>query len=142
MKYAFTVTLGILLGCGGAQPTAESAPQPTEPESMMPKPAATAAASDAPKPHGAGDAPKPAAKPAEAPITSVRLYLTNQCPKPVEYCVEDGSTLNTSLGSNTSTSHTVSVGARIKLKSGSSCGNVIFTAPASKDEQKVTICKP
>jgi len=84
--------------------------------------------------------PPPATK-KEEPITSVRVYLSNKCPKKVEYCVEDGSTLNTSLTGNTSTTHTVKPGAKFRLKNGSSCGATVFTAPVSKDEVKASICE-
>ena len=87
-------------------------------------------------------APTPAVTPAPAAITSVNVEVKNECATKVEYCVAStGSTLNTSLGSNTSTSHSLSPGARVQLKKGGSCGATVFTVPASKDGQKVVICK-
>ena len=144
-----------LLNCGPAPTSgpvntgvpavpAESAPAAAPATPVEPAPPAASGevpvAKAATKPAETSSAPKPPTKPVEAPITSVRVYVTNQCAKKVEYCVENGSTLNTSLGSNASTTHTVSPGAKFKTKNGSSCGNVVFTAPAAKDEQKFNIC--
>lgn len=128
---------------------AASAAMPVAPAATPAAPAAPAASSASSeqavpkastKPSESSSSTKAPAKPVEAPITSVRVYVSNQCAKKVEYCVENGSTLNTSLGSNASTTHTVSPGAKFKIKNGSSCGNVVFTAPAAKDEQKFNIC--
>lgn len=79
--------------------------------------------------------------PTAVPITSVSVYVSNECDKPVAYCVEDVSSLSTSLSPRASTTHNLKPGARLREKSGSSCGNVTFTVPASKDDVKFSICK-
>jgi len=122
---------------GAASTTSSASPGASSAEATPSAPAA----SDSNAKGAASSPTAPPAPKAEEPITSVRIYLSNKCSKPVEYCVEDGSTLNTSLGSNTSTTHTVKPGAKFRLKSGSSCGNTVFTAPASRDEVKASICE-
>jgi hypothetical protein len=150
-----TVVLGLwaLVGCGGAEAPAKDPSAKSEPVPAASEPAATAPAMATPAPSSAAPTPAandkaatppPVAKtaaPAEAPISSVRVYLSNKCSKPVEYCVQDGSTLNTSLGSNTSTTHTVNPGAKILSRKGSSCGSTLLTVPATRDEVKFSICE-
>ena len=159
-RFSFARTAGslfLLAACGTDLPSAKPAADPAQTTVAAPSQPARAPMaspithSDAPARPASTSTPAPAAQPAvvgaptkpvEAPITDARLYLTNDCAKRIEYCVEDGaSTLNTSLNSNTSTSHSVRVGARIKLKANGSCGTVVYTAKAERDEQKVLLCK-
>lgn len=140
---ALTALAGALaVACGGA-PREPSAP--SEPHATDAAPSAEAPATDGVKPTTAtetGTTTSPAPTPPPEPeITSVRVYVSNECAAKVEYCVEDGSTLHTSLTSNTSTTHSVKPGAKLRVKKGGSCGDVAFTAPASKDEVKFSICK-
>jgi len=120
-----------------------SSPTPTSAPSEVATAAAPAASSPT-TPKAAAPAVTPAStqkKPEPPPITSVRLYVSNECPKKVDYCVADGSTLNTFLSGNASTTHTVKPGAKIMLKSGSSCGAPVFTVPATSPEGKFVLCK-
>ena len=71
----------------------------------------------------------------------MQLYLENKCGAKVDYCVEDGSTLNTSLNANTSTTHRVSPGAKIRLKKGGSCADTVYVVTAASADQKTQICK-
>jgi hypothetical protein len=75
-----------------------------------------------------------------AAITTAHVTVANECGNPVEYCVEDGTTLNTSLGPSSFTSHTVSPGARFRLRSGGNCGQTVLVAAAIEQEQRVVIC--
>lgn len=132
-----------LVACGGAAtpvpaeptsapvPPTETTPKPTEPAAMAAPPAETTNA--APKPQ----APTP---PKEPEITSVRVAVSNKCETPMDYCVEDSTTLYTTLTQRTTTTHTVKPGAKLRARKGSSCGDVLFTVPASKDEVKASIC--
>lgn len=136
----------LAIACGGAA-RAPSAPSETS-ASPVAKPADGPATDGTKAPALADAAPEAATPKSSAPtpapepeITSVRVYVSNECASKVEYCVEDGSTLHTSLTQHTSTTHTVKPGAKLRAKKGGSCGDVAFTAPASKDEVKFSICK-
>lgn len=90
---------------------------------------------------GSSGASGPSAPPPEK-IISVSVDLRNECSDKVEYCVDSGgSTLNTSLGGNTSTSSTLRPGTKIQLKKDNRCGTTVFTVPESKDRQKVVLCE-
>jgi hypothetical protein len=130
----------LVVACGGGAQNESKTPATTS-GATEPAPATTAVAAASDAKAATPAASVTAAPAAEAPITSVRVYVSNECDKPVNYCVDDGSTLNTSLSQRTSTTHTVKPGARILEKTGSSCGAAKFTVPASKDEVKFSICK-
>ena len=86
--------------------------------------------------------PEPVQPPKPEKIDVVSVDVRNECSDKVEYCVDSGgSTLNTSLGGNTSTSSQMRPGTEIQLKKGSSCSTTLFTVPESKDRQKVILCK-
>jgi hypothetical protein len=86
--------------------------------------------------------PEPSQPPKPAKIDVVSVEVRNECSEKVEYCVDSGgSTLNTSLGGNTSTSSQMRPGTEIQLKKGSSCSTTLFTVPESADRQKVILCK-
>lgn len=109
-------------------------PSSTDAGSAAPK-------NDAPTPN-AGGSNRSADKPTESPVSIVSIDFRNECSDKVEYCVESGSsTLNTSLGGNTSTSSTLSPGTKIQLKKNNKCGMTIFTVPESRDRQKVLLCQ-
>lgn len=83
-----------------------------------------------------------ASAPPPEKIVSVSVEIRNECSDKVEYCVDSGgSTLNTSLGGNTSTSSSLGPGTKIQLKKDNRCGTTVFTVPESKDRQKVVLCE-
>lgn len=132
-----------LVACGGAAPPvpAEPTSAPVPPAAAATNPAESTAKAAAPA-ETTNAAPKPQAPtpPKEPEITSVRVAVSNKCETPMDYCVDDSTTLYTTLTQRTTTTHTVKPGAKLRARKGSSCGDVLFTVPASKDEVKATIC--
>lgn len=148
------VSLLLAAACGSAPPSEPVTPSPAAAVSPL-------APNGVPAASPAGDVPPPAPLPTTAPpptaapsvkappeappkataITSVQLSVENKCGAKVEYCVEDGSSLSTSLGSNTSTTHRVSPGAKIKLRKGGGCTDTVYLVTSASADQKATICK-
>jgi hypothetical protein len=160
---AFLAASLFLSGCGpwlqlaqpqGAPPPSSSPSEDPSNELGSSEPGSSGSSFNEPSPSGSGSSGSrssgssfgsnsaPREAPKEPPISSVSVEVKNECSEKVEYCVESGSsTLNTSLGGNTTTSHTMRPGDKIRLKKGSNCAMTIFTAPASRDRQKVMLCE-
>jgi hypothetical protein len=59
----------------------------------------------------------------------------------MEYCVDDGNVLYTSISSNTLTTHSVRPGAKIRYRKGNNCTDTVYTATDASEKQKANLCK-
>ncbi len=123
-----------------ATPTSNdpNAAAPADPSTVDPSPGSPGSGGSSLK----SETPSQPEPPKPEKIDVVSVEVRNECSDKVEYCVDSGgSTLNTSLGGNTSTSSQMRPGTEIQLKKGSSCSTTLFTVPESRDRQKVVLCK-
>jgi hypothetical protein len=132
-----------LFACAGAPRPPEGAEAPASPTAPSDGPAtAEQGAASADQPQAVVDASEPPAKPAEPPpITSVSLELYNNCPTAMDYCVDDGNTLYTSITTSTTTTHSVRPGAKIRYRKSNNCTDTVYTVTAESEKQKTNLCK-
>lgn len=81
------------------------------------------------------------APPAAPAVTSVWLDLYNNCPTAMDYCVDDGNQLYTSLSTGTTITHSVRPGATIRYRKSNNCTDIVFTVSDASEKQKANLCK-
>jgi hypothetical protein len=144
MRSSLAITLWTLplLACAAATPAssaADSAAAPAGTSGGSPPDRAAAPASPPPGEAGSTEAPTKPEEPTA--ITSVWLDLYNNCPTAMDYCVDDGNALYTSLSTSTTVTHSVRPGAKIRYRKGNDCTDTVFTVTNESEKQKANLCR-